>query len=311
MDDDFSRARPAAPEPYGPDGIEGSLRLRSVDEHMFTVLAPSGFPATCRLQLFTAPGARSVAVVIQVFGEGMGLTNAAEAFAGAVWERHCPGEELPPIWVQLQLGRGGEPGLTGFRRVRFAEAERYRPRGPRWSAISPQQLEALVGSPVEADRGSGFVPRPQDPEPQLVFEPFAVVRLGRPRPFRAPACMLAGVGWRRRFMRQLLPYRGPARDCCWYHGGDWHAVAAMALDVLKRARAQRVAADDMEQYAVEQAAAARATAWQTQALATLFSTADAIQPDSQAGYINGQHRAQALLEAGVHRIVVLRTLTAP
>ncbi|MGM9470352.1 nucleic acid/nucleotide deaminase domain-containing protein [Streptomyces murinus] len=31
-----------------------------------------------------------------------------------------------------------------------------------------------------------------------------------------------------------------------------------------------------------------------------------IQPDSGGGYVNGQHRAQAMLEAGVRRTVVLR-----
>ncbi|WP_351228624.1 hypothetical protein [Streptomyces sp. NPDC002133] len=60
------------------------------------------------------------------------------------------------------------------------------------------------------------------------------------------------------------------------------------------------------QFATAHAAAAGATRWQTEALATLFSIADAIQPASETGYINGQHRAQAMLEAGVRRTVVLQ-----
>lgn len=75
----------------------------------------------------------------------------------------------------------------------FAEAEPHRPRRPRWLAITTEELENLVGTPVADDRGSGFVPRPEELEPQLLFEEFAVVRLARPRPFREPACMPAGV----------------------------------------------------------------------------------------------------------------------
>lgn len=279
---------------------------------MFGVGVPSGGRSTCRLQLFTADGVRPVAVVTQVAGEGMGLTNAAEAFAGAAWERHCPGEELPPVWVQRQLWPAGSERPVRFQRVVFAEASRYRPARPRWSAITPDELEVLVGAPVAADRGAGYVPRAEEPEERLVFEEFAVVRLARPRPFREPGCMPAGVGWWRRWVRQLLPRRGAGtRGCCWYHGGDWHEVASMALEVLKRARAEAVAAQDMEEFAVAHAGAAGAGRWQMEALATLFSTADAIQPARQVGYINGQHRAQAMLEAGVRRTVVLRTVPVP
>jgi hypothetical protein len=51
--------------------------------------------------------------------------------------------------------------------------------------------------------------------------------------------------------------------------------------------------------------AAGATQWQREALDSLFSMANAIQPTPD-GYVNGQHRAHAILEAGVPRTVVLR-----
>lgn len=305
MGDDVSSGVTGAALGRDPDGLDrpSAARQRSVDEHMFSVLAPSGHSSTCRLQLFTADGERPVAVVTQVVGEGMGLTNAAEAFAGAVWERHCPDDELPPVWVQRQLDAGGLARVTEFQQVKFAEPRRYRPQGPRWSAITQEQLEALTGMPVATDRGDGYVPRPEEPEPQLVFAEFAVISLARPRPFREPECMPSGMGWRR-WVRQVLPRR-TARTCCWYHGGDWHAVSAMALDALNRARAQEIAAEDMEEFAAAHAAAAGADRWQSEALATLFSVSDAIQPASESGYVNGQHRSQAMLEAGVRRTVVL------
>ncbi|WP_153815741.1 hypothetical protein [Streptomyces sp. SUK 48] len=152
---------------------------------------------------------------------------------------------------------------------------------------------------------AGYVRRVAEPEPRLVFEEFAVVRLGRPRPFRQPVCMPAGVpGWRR-WLRQVMPRRS-ARSCCWYHGGDWHAVSALALAVLRCARAQGVDGDGMKDFATDRAVAAGVTEWQAEALATWFSVGDAIQPGSQGGYVNGQHRAQAMLETGVRRMVVLR-----
>ncbi|KND46654.1 hypothetical protein IQ64_00180 [Streptomyces stelliscabiei] len=79
----------------------------------------------------------------------------------------------------------------------------------------------------------------------------------------------------------------------------------MALEILERARARSVEPDDIKEFAIAHADAAGASRWQTEALASLFSVANAIQPASQPGYINGQHRAQAMLEAGVRRTVVL------
>ncbi|MFE2578933.1 hypothetical protein [Streptomyces sp. NPDC059378] len=91
--------------------------------------------------------------------------------------------------------------------------------------------------------------------------------------------MPAGIRWWRRWARQARPRRG-TRTCCWYHGGDWHQVNAMALQILTLARAASVNADDIKDFALEHAAAG-ADPWQTQALSTLFNTAHAIQADSR------------------------------
>ncbi|MFD9904038.1 hypothetical protein [Streptomyces sp. NPDC059063] len=301
-DPSFDQAPGGQPRGQEPDGVEAlsAPRRLSVDDHTFTVGR-----STCRLQLFTAAGARPVAVVTQIAGEGMTLMNGAESFAAAVWEQHCPQEPLPPVWAERQLWPEDWSQPARWKRVVFAEAAPYRLRRPRWLSMTTEQLENLIGTAVATDRGTGYVPRPKEPEPQPYFEAFAVVRLARPHPFREPECMPKGVGWRRRWMRQVLP-RHAARECCWYHGGNWHTVCAMALSVLKQARAQHIAAPDMQQFAAAYAAGAGADPWQTQALATLFCMGDAIQPSDEVGYINGQHRAQALIEQGVHRTVVLR-----
>lgn len=86
-------------------------RQRTVDESMFTA---AGLPGTFLLQMFTAAGARSVAVATQSPGRGWGLMNGVERYASAVWERHCPDEVVPPVWVERQLwpeGSRQEPRL--------------------------------------------------------------------------------------------------------------------------------------------------------------------------------------------------------
>ncbi|MGW4599307.1 hypothetical protein ACWEOA_29055 [Streptomyces sp. NPDC004457] len=236
--------------------------------------------------------------------------NEVERFAGAVWERHCPDQDRPPIWVERLLQPQRSLEKTRFQRVEFAGADRFRPRDPQWSAITYEQVGHLVGAPVATGRGAGYVPRAAKSEVRWAFEEFAVARLAPSRPFREPTCMPAGVPWWRRQLRQMRP-RHDARSCCWYHGGGWHRVNAMAIEVLRRARAQGVDPDGMEGFATAHAVASGVTRWDTEALATLFSIANAIQPSSGTGYINGRHRTQAMLEAGIRRTVVLHLVDEP
>ncbi|MFD9596789.1 hypothetical protein ACFWA9_29130 [Kitasatospora sp. NPDC059973] len=299
--------------PIGTDPAQGAVqsalrlaapRVRTVDDHMFRPFG-NGASASFRLQLFTAEGQRPVAVASQTMHEGMSLTNAAESYAAAVWERHCPGEELPPVWVQRHLHDREGGTKDRFELVTFGEAEPYRLRSPKWRAISPEQLAELVGGPVAEDRGAGYVPREPLPEPEPQFEVMAVWRLSRPEPFRAPKCMPAGTRWWRRWLRQAVPSHR-VRDCCWYHRGDWHAVNRMALAFLAEGVEAGVAVEDMARFADERSAAAGADKWQRQALDSLFSLAVAITPSEGGGFVNGQHRAQAMLDAGVRRTVVVR-----
>ena len=284
-----------------------AIRARTVDDHMFTVSADDGGPASFRLQLFTAPGARPVAVATQTPYEGVSLTNGAERLASVVWERLCRGEELPPLWVQRHLHGEGAADFyldeDEFQLVSFTAASPFRVRGPGWSSISAEQLGELVGGPVDTGRGSGYVEPEPEEEPQLRFEVMAVSRLTTPPPFD-DECMSAALPWWRRWLRQAVPLHG-TRDCCWYHGGDWHQVSRMAIDVLAEAEAQGVEAADMYVFADEYAVAAGASAWQRSALDSLFSLAVAIQPYRSGGYINGQHRSRVQIEAGVRRTVVL------
>ncbi|MET8012831.1 hypothetical protein ABZU86_13705 [Streptomyces sp. NPDC005271] len=277
-------------------------RRRTVDDHMFRAGRTS-----FRLQLFTAPGQRAVAVAIQAEGETPSLTNVAESCAAAVWQQHCPDQGLPPVWIERQF-----PGAFGrepdFRLVTFGENEPYQVRHPSWCTISAEQIVHLVGGPVAEDRGKGYVPPEPEPEPDLRFEAMALWRLARPRPFREE-CMSGGTPWWRRWTNRVFPQHG-GRSCCWYHSGDWHRVNHMALAALSRAQHEGVKAECMGDYALEYAAAAGASEWEQQVFRTLYCLGDAIQPSGDGyisnGFINGQHRVQAMLDAGVRRTVVLR-----
>ncbi|MGW7331952.1 hypothetical protein ACWGIU_25850 [Streptomyces sp. NPDC054840] len=96
-----------------------------MDEYMLT--AP-GLPGMFRIQLFTAPRARSVGLVTQHVGERMSLLNGAERFAAAVWEQRLPIGGPPAGVGAAQLWPEGTIQESRFPRVVFAEASRYRLR---------------------------------------------------------------------------------------------------------------------------------------------------------------------------------------
>ncbi|MFJ9893457.1 hypothetical protein ACIQPR_08995 [Streptomyces sp. NPDC091280] len=270
-------------------------RLLTVDDHMFHAGRTS-----FRLQLFTAPGRRAVAVATQAEDEAPSLTNVAESCVAAVWEQHCRDQELPPVWIERQL-RGAFGREPDFQLVTYGEA------APLWSTISAEQVAHLVGGPVAEDRGEGYVPPEPEAEPELLFEAIELSRLAQARPFRgecmsgSPDAASRSRNWADRLLR---------RSCCWYHEGDWHRVNDMALTVLARAREEDVKPEDMKRYADEYAAAAGASKWERAALYSLYCPPVAIQPSGDAyisdAFINGQHRVQAMRDAGVRRTVVLR-----
>ena len=84
---------------------ESGARARVLDEHNFRIDLDGYEPGTLRLQLFTAPGLRLVAVATQgMHGEsGQSLTNGAERYATAVWETFFAEHEQPPIWIERTL----------------------------------------------------------------------------------------------------------------------------------------------------------------------------------------------------------------
>lgn len=283
-------------------------REREVDDHMFAVDRGGPHPATFRLQLFTAPQARPVAVVIQRAGEGAGLINEGERYAESVWQRHCPAESGPPIWIERFLLPWRDH--DDFTTVTFPVTGPYRLGPPtRRIRITEQEIAQLVDALVDADRGSGFHARPPDPDPEPRYEVAWVARLPRPEPFRNPQCMPPGAPWWRWAARQIIPRRR-GRACCWMHQGSWHRVSRTAIALVRQAQRDGVAGEDIYEHVLGQARAAGMDGWELDALDALVSYGDGIQPDTYEDgsrfYINGQHKARAMLDQGVRRTVVIR-----
>ncbi|MEU4814898.1 hypothetical protein AB0G03_04520 [Micromonospora aurantiaca] len=281
-------------------------RRRLVDEHMACLRHPSGHRrATFRLQLFAADGQRPVAVVTQRLGEGASVINAAESCAAMVWRTYLPDEPEPPIWIQRFLA---DDDPDRFDLVTFTVTEDGQLRAPRWRPLSDAEVDQLVGQAVDRDRGSGFTPWPEEQvEDRRRYAAAWVALFPRPEPFRE-SCMAAGLPWWRRLARQVAPRRD-GRDCCWYHGVDWHRVCALAVRLASEAQRGGTAFEDIPGYVRGRAAGLDLSRWEREALdSLLFDTVRPYRPlrDRTLGYNNGQHRAQAMLDAGVRRTLVER-----
>ncbi|MFF0174773.1 hypothetical protein [Micromonospora profundi] len=282
-------------------------RERVVDEFMYQLPPGAGGRAAFRLQLFTARHQRPVAVATQQMSDcqrGASLINAAEACASSVWQQYFPNEAEPPIWVQRFLPESGSPRIAA---VSFTVDTRQRRLGsPVWRPLRDEDVETLVGQCFDRGRGTGFVPPQPDPEEMPPRYASAWVALfPTPVPFRQPACMSVGTPWWRRLGRQIAPSHR-ARPCCWYHGGDWQKVSTLAIRLVRQAQARAIPHDEIPHDVDQQAQAIPLSIWEREALESLLI--DTIRPyrPFQGGYNNGQHRAQAMLDAGVRLTLVER-----
>jgi hypothetical protein len=295
---------------------ETAPRERAVDDHMYEARHAGGLHPF-RLQLFTAPGRRPVAVAIQTYDEGGSLTNRVEAYVEDVWRTHCPDEKRPPIWVQrfTDDGPGSEDAGapedteeedledTGFQMVTFHDGAPLRPAG--WHPLSDADLERLVGRPVDRDRGTGYVPAPLPaPVERVEYWFVAVSELPEPRPFRE-RCMRPAES---AHDRAVLAWRRVSGGrCCWYHRQDWTAASEQAIRIVEQARADGMSDDDIAAHRSELATACGVDTALRGAVYSLLQPATAITASlGPAGsYTNGQHRARAMKDAGVERTVVV------
>jgi hypothetical protein len=289
------------------------VRKRIADIAMFEVPRPGTYPMTCRVQLFMAAGLRPVLVGTQMPEEGTSLVNAAEDFAAAAWQRLTPQLQEPPLWISLLVSEADPDGRTAIdasnypRLVEFRVAGPYRLAHPRWHLLSPPELDHLVGVRVDLTRGRGYEPQPRDPEPVQRLDARELFGLPRTNPFRAE-CLARSAeatptpSWRRALRRLATGAASPTSGtCCWYHGGNWHAVSRHAVDLLEQSRRRGVSEDDIVDDVLRHAGHLGLDTWHSQALSSLFLAPLAVDDGL---WINGQHRCQAMLDAGVRQTVM-------
>jgi len=286
-----------------------AARERTIDDHMFMVSSPDGTRiGTFRLQLFTAPGTRPVAVATQYFpGEGGPLGVWAEEYASEVWRQMFPGSAEPPVWITLQLRpRRRDAPPTQFTLVTFGIGGEHELSSPQSCPMTDADVAALTGVSVSRHRGEGYQPWPRPPEPDLrvAWTILLPRRQGMDR-----GCFRTPPPWWRRAARQVIPRRA-TRDCCYYHRVDRHQVSTAAIRVTRQARREGLAGEALNGRAVALAEAQDLPLQEKEALSKLLAGHSAIQPTRllrrRPGYNNGRHRITAMFDSGVRRTIVLR-----
>lgn len=284
---------------------EARARARIVDEHNFRVDLGSYGLGSLRLQLFTAPGSRPVVVATQSsHGDiGRSLGGAVERYVAAVWAEFFAEQDQAPIWIERMLLGGVFP--DEFVLVTFAEVEGRSVRGPDWNTITPTQMAELVGVEVDGGRGDRHVPVPEE----VVLPVYTIVPvadLPQPEPFRED-CLREGTVARAKALSRLR--RGRRRRCCWYHRVDWNAVSELAIELVDAAQATGVAPLDISEHVQAAGLARKLDIRSFKALQSLVAPSISIQisraGDGETSFANGQHRTQALRDAGVQRVLVV------
>jgi hypothetical protein len=116
-------------------------------------------------------------------------------------------------------------------------------------------------------------------------------------------------------VRRLIPrgarYRlGRALGCCWYHRCDWRAAQEGAIRLLREITTECPAFDEASVAAAVVAEAGKEfqQGWTLEAIVSLFDNPIHLENDPEEPLLdNGQHRLQAMLDAGVEATVALYT----
>jgi hypothetical protein len=131
-------------------------------------------------------------------------------------------------------------------------------------------------------------------------------------PLIARDCMADPVPWPERLIRQIVP-RTRIRDCCWHHSIDWRHAAPVAVRLARHVRREHITdEDELAWRAFTLVHELGLPERQEEAVETLLNPHDGITLDHigydrwRLSYMNGRKRTHAMLEAGVHRTVVIR-----
>lgn len=107
--------------------------------------------AVCRLRVYEEPGKPTIVIVTELpENAGTSVTNRAERLATQVWQMlERPAEGM--VWVEHypESGRGRKVWeQEHFSLVTFSETMQGF-RKPEWKALPKEEVEALVGQPLE------------------------------------------------------------------------------------------------------------------------------------------------------------------
>lgn len=134
--------------------------------------------------------------------------------------------------------------------------------------------------------------------------PFAFVEDQR----RRDGCMMPPITWRQRLLRQVFPRRG-VQDCCHYHRQDFHAIAAAVITAYRQISRRGLEDEEADELMFQLVRDAELTEAEQMTAMLLLSEDCGIQIGRPPGkrrwtYQEGRHRARALMDAGVRRILV-------
>jgi hypothetical protein len=200
---------------------------------------------------------------------------------------------------------GGSPEMTHPYLVAVALARRGLAAIGEGQVSPPSTEEAHVGT-VLADerladgRAVTWVMRLPQIDP-----PFAEDQRSR------DGCMMPPLSWVQRLRRQLLPRHG-VLDCCHYHRQDFHAIAEVVNTVYRQLRRSDLRGDDLDELRYKLVGGAQLSEDERTTALMLLEPDCGIQIWRPPGerhwtYTEGRHRARALMDAGVRRILITAT----
>ena len=124
-------------------------------------------------------------------------------------------------------------------------------------------------------------------------------------------CMMHPPSWLQRVLRQVFPRRG-VRDCCYYHRQDFHAIAATVNAAHRQLLRSGLDGDDVDELRFRLLKEAGLSEDERSTAMLLLAEDCGISIWRPPGerrwtYQDGRHRACALMDAGVRRILVTVT----
>ena len=119
--------------------------------------------------------------------------------------------------------------------------------------------------------------------------------------------MMPPLTWRQRLIRQIFPRRR-VEDCCYYHGQDFHAIATVVITAYRQVGRQNLEGEQADELISQLLQDTGLTETEQMTVMMLLDETCGIQIWRPRGerrwtYTNGRHRARALMDAGVRRII--------